>query len=256
MNPWQLYDDLIDLVPSDRKVTVAVSARWSYVATDDGLHGIAMTLDSPPSHHRGLPEVIGTSLRDVAALVKSWDLRLASLGTAALTCALNTESRLQPLKHEIPPPGVSTFGLRADRMAGKRVGVIGRFPDLQAHAERCELTVLERNPGEYDLPDPACEYVLADQDEVFITGTTVTNKTLPRLLQLCSSARVTLVGPSVPLAPEVYGDCVAEVGGALVASPSGVRAATELGGAIPQMRDHLTFFNATTTPSRDNLGPA
>jgi uncharacterized protein (DUF4213/DUF364 family) len=40
---------------------------------------------------------------------------------------------------------------------------------------------------------------------VFITGMTLTNKTLPRLLQLTrSDARVVMVGPSVSLSPVLY----------------------------------------------------
>ena len=42
---------------------------------------------------------------------------------------------------------------------------------------------------------------MPEQDFVFITGTTLTNKTLPRLLALSSAAKVSLVGPSVPLVP-------------------------------------------------------
>ena len=33
-----------------------------------------------------------------------------------------------------------------------------------------------------DFLDSACEYILPEQDFVFITGMTLTNKTLPRLL--------------------------------------------------------------------------
>ena len=38
-------------------------------------------------------------------------------------------------------------------------------------------------------------------DWVLITGTALTNKTLPHLLDITRSARVVLVGPSVPLTP-------------------------------------------------------
>ena len=62
---------------------------------------------------------------------------------------------------------------------GKKVAVVGRFPDLDAFNDVCRLIVLERNPGEGDLPDPACEYVLPEQDFVFITATTIINKTMP-----------------------------------------------------------------------------
>jgi len=39
---------------------------------------------------------------------------------------------------------------------------------------------------------------------VFITGSTLINKTLPRLLQLSRNAFVTLLGPSTPMAPCLF----------------------------------------------------
>lgn len=90
---------------------------------------------------------------------------------------------------------------------------------MERLAARCELTVLERAPQEGDLPDPACEYVLPEQDYVFITGTTLINKTLPRLLQLCEGARVVLVGPSVPFTTDWFDLGVEVLAGSVVVDP-------------------------------------
>src|SRR5690606_20426883 len=64
-----------------------------------------------------------------------------------------------------------------------------------------ELIILERTPQEGDLPDFAAEYLLPQQDYVFITGTAITNKTLPRVLELSRDAFVAIVGPSLAFAP-------------------------------------------------------
>ena len=39
------------------------------------------------------------------------------------------------------------------------------------------------------MPDPACEYILSEQDVVIMTATTLINKTMPRLLALSRNAR-------------------------------------------------------------------
>ena len=70
---------------------------------------------------------------------------------------------------------------------GKRVAVIGRYPGLEAYAGRFDLTVLERQPSDLDLPDAAAEYLLADADWVFMTATTLINKTFPRLADLAAA---------------------------------------------------------------------
>ena len=74
----------------------------------------------------------------------------------------------------------TAFDELLEAMVGKKVAVIGHFPGLQKVADRCQLSILERAPQEGDLPDFAAEYVLPEQDFVFVTGTTLTNKTLPR----------------------------------------------------------------------------
>lgn len=63
----------------------------------------------------------------------------------------------------------------------------------------CDLTALERAPHPGDIPDPACEYIIAEQDYLFTTGITLQNKTLPRLLELAreGGTEVIMVGPSV-----------------------------------------------------------
>jgi uncharacterized protein (DUF4213/DUF364 family) len=115
-------------------------------------------------------------------------------------------------------------------MAGKKVAVIGHFPGLQKVADVAELTIFERRPMEGDLPDFAAEYVLPEQDYVFITGTTITNKTLPRLLELSASATVALVGPSVPLAPWWFDMGVDVLAGAVVVDKPAVWAHCQEGG--------------------------
>ena len=87
----------------------------------------------------------------------------------------------------------------------------------------CALTGLEQHPQPGELPDSACEYVLPEQDIVFVTGSAFVNKTMPRLLTLCQNAETILLGPTVPLAPQLFDfgvDCLA---GFVVTEPEACR---------------------------------
>ena len=78
--------------------------------------------------------------------------------------------------------GANIFDSILPAIKGRKVAVIGRFPNLEPLAAQCRLHILERRPQSGDFPDPACEYLLPSMDYVFITGSTFINKTLPRLL--------------------------------------------------------------------------
>jgi uncharacterized protein len=215
--PWSLYDRLLEEIPAGVKAeSVLVGTTWTVVDAE-GM-GLAMTYrGGTPSEASPLP-LSGRPLRDLAAYLKSWTLREASLGMSAVNAHFNAPERVaswvtKPLD-ELRSPG--SFTSMLEEIAGKKVAVIGHFPGLETVAGICRLTILERNPLDGDLPDFAGEYVLPEQDYVFITGTTITNKTLPRLLELSASATVALVGPSVPLAPWWFDAGVDILAGAIV----------------------------------------
>lgn len=255
-NPWQIYDDLLDLVPGDRRVASCAVSHWAAVADDQGHAGVAMVYRDGP-HDLGLVrDFVGKPLRDLAAQVRSWDLELASLGAAALNCGLTTPERLEACPQRDWAEGVrSTFDLHAADIAGRSVAVVGHFGSIGAVRERAaDLVVLERRPTGADLPDPAAEFVIPGRDLVFITGSTLINKTLPRLLQLAAGADVVLVGPSTPLAPEVFAGQVSELGGSLVVEPAGLvdllAAGTSLAGLRPRMRPYNALIPVTEGGTR------
>ena len=112
------------------------------------------------------------------------------------------------------------FERLAQRFAGGSVAVVGHFPHLEPLSDHCTLTILERHPSGGDLPDQACEYLLPRQDCVCITGSAVSNKTLPRLLELSRDAYVVLVGPSVPLTTMWFDYGVDLLAGTVVLDPA------------------------------------
>lgn len=253
-NPWQLYDDLIDGLPSGITVREVACSHWACVVTDAGA-GVSMAYHGGPSDADRLMNAWGTDLRDVASLVKSWDMSAASVGVAALNSWYNTQERLSAWRVEQQPRHKSsTFDIRREDIIGHKVGMIGHFPEARWMAELCDLKVFERSERNGDYPDMAAEYELADRDWIFITGSTLANRTLPRLLALGRHARITLVGPTTCFAPEVFRGSVAEFGGSIVVDGVQVLKACRTSSRHDQCRPGLRPYNiALPSLDRDPL---
>jgi len=204
---WNIYDRLIKEVPATIKVDyIHQGPIWTLVKAGD-LCGIAVTINE---QHASLPDysyLQGQSLETIATLCKSWNFLTASVGTAALNAFYNN----QPL--EFSKTG-NTFDDYIDFAKNKKVAIIGHFRALE-HAifESTEISILERIPEPGDYPDSACEYILPNQDLIFITGSAFTNKTLPRLLQLGENAHTVIIGPSTPLSTVLFEYGVNEISG-------------------------------------------
>lgn len=192
---FALYDALLAGVDSATPVlSIAMGEQWCLAAAGTGL-GIAMHTPGasiPPLYPAGLA---GLPLSQAAQAVKSWNLEEASFGLAAANAFYNTPERLA---------GLPNYGHYADGLdfTGKTVGIVGHLHGPAGLREQArEIYVLERDPRPGDYPDSACELLLPRCDLVIITGSSLINKTLPRLLSLCRNAYTILTGPSVPLCP-------------------------------------------------------
>ncbi|MDR0409298.1 MAG: DUF364 domain-containing protein [Spirochaetaceae bacterium] len=202
---WELYDELIAAVPAEIRVAEAITGKyWTFVRTEDGGAGLAMTLDKPTRPRTLTKNMTGMSLRELATFSKSWNFEEAALGLAAINAWWNApERKAASLSLDIGDD--DSFSFWRKRVSGKKVAVIGHFPYLENKiGDICDLSILEKRPVENDFPDSACEYLLPEQDYVFATGVTLINKTLPRLLELSRHCGIILAGPSVPLAPPLF----------------------------------------------------
>lgn len=238
--PEQIYRDLADGIPSDLVVEdVLVGLHWILVRSR-GI-GMAMTPGEGSRSHGLGPDLRGRSVRDLAGAALSWNFLEAAIGIAAMNSWYNAPATLE----ETWRPGVSRAGdvnlfeAWEDRLAGRKVAVIGHFPGLESLAGRCELSILERRPQRGDFPDPACEYLLPGQDAVLATGTTLMNKTLPRLLALSRGAEFALAGPTTPLSPRLLAHGVAQLAGSVV------MAETEVWRHVAQGGERSVFRHGT-----------
>jgi hypothetical protein len=145
---------------------------------------------------------------DVAQWIRSWDMHEAIIGQAAINSVLNQHhlknATLQALPHHPIAANLAVFDYFLPHLKGQKVTIVGRYPHLEKYEGFLDLTVIERYPSaENDVLDSACEFILPQSDWVFLTATSLTNKTFPRLAELSKSAHTVLMGPSVPWLPEL-----------------------------------------------------
>ncbi len=228
MQPFAIYDALIDGLPAGLRVKSYINGKiWTMVETDEPAYGLAMTFDVASVPPLWKEDYAGMDLRDLAALSKSWNFPEAAIGMAAINAWYNEHGRAERNGVLFPEPerGVQdAFSVYLSRAEGRRVATVGSFEKaMRVYRPVCALTVLEQHPHPGELPDSACEYVLPEQDIVFVTGSAFVNKTMPRLLTLCQNAETILLGPTVPLAPQLFDfgvDCLA---GFVVTEPEACR---------------------------------
>lgn len=216
-SPWSLFDRLIEGIPQEIEVEdCLVGLHWIMVRSK-GV-GIAMTPPEGSRHIEGAGTFRGRKVRDLAGLMRSWSIMEAAIGAAAANSYYNAPEVLaETWDIDIHnQPELNAFEYYQKRLEGKKVAVIGHFPGLEGLAEACELSILERRPQKGDFPDPACEYLLPRQDAVFMTGTALINKTMPRLLELAAGGMSVVVGPTTPITPLLFAFGATALAGSVV----------------------------------------
>jgi hypothetical protein len=213
---WKLYDELIAAVPEDAVVTECLAGLSWFLVRSMGT-GVAMRPREIDAPLRNAGKIAGMKVRELAAWINS---ALNAQEAMLKNCGMSLD--------EMPDQDV--FTCMRDELRGKRVAVVGHFHNLERISDICELTILERKPVPGDMPDPACEYILSEQDVVIMTATTLINKTMPRLLALSRKARVVVAGPSTPMHPLMFEYGVEQLGGLVVEDSASVWRAVAEGG--------------------------
>lgn len=211
MSSWELYDRLIQGIDDNIEIEDVLRHSWWLVKTSHNV-GISMYFEQGEATRTLPAQIKGMKLKALAGYIKSWNFYEATLAIAAINAFYNSQQRAEALNCRY---GEDAFKEFMAEIAGKYVAVIGHFPLVEKLNGHCKLSILEKKPSSGDYPDSACEYILEEQDYVFITGTTFANKTLPRLLQLSHNAKVIMTGPSVPLTPILFEYGVSVIAGTI-----------------------------------------
>ncbi len=216
----QYYEILINGIPDGLKVSRIMHGKaWTGAELTDGSFGIAMHTEGE-SIERLFPTLVGMDAREAAMAVMSWNMEEASEGMAVINAFYNSSKRIDALGCRDNIGQSCTHGMGTE---GKKIALIGHLKlGQEALSGASEVYIIERDPRTGDYPDSACEYILPECDIVIITGSAAVNKTMPRLLELSGSAQTIVIGPTVPMCPELKSCGIARLSGMVVTDKAGI----------------------------------
>lgn len=232
VQPRSIYNLLLESSQTNTLIQeIIIGLTWTYCQAD----GIGLCM-SPGQPTRTLPwsgTLVNMTVGDLATGLESWDSYKATVAMAAINAVINSKSPLLSSSVPLSPhssANLAVFEHFLPQIRGKRVVVIGRYPGLAKYEQEIDLTVLERQPTAQDLPDTACEYLLPEADWVFLTATSIVNKTFPRLVELSQNAKLVLMGPTLPWLPDLADMGIDYLAGVAVTNPLALRQTIAEGG--------------------------
>lgn len=249
--PKRIYELLLDHCSSDATVNnLLIGLVWTLCQTSNNTTGLAM---SPGINTRTLPwsgSLIGKPITDLASWIHSWEPYEATITMAAINSCLNC----RPLPESVTllnpnaAGNLAVFEYFLPKLSGQNVVVIGHYPGIEKYREQMHLTVLERQPAADDLPDSACEYLLPKADWVFLTASSIPNKTFPRLAELAIGAKTVLMGPTLPWLPQLYEFGIDYLAGVEIADMQQLYHTVAQGGGVRIFNNGLRYRVADLTP--------
>ena len=248
-HPSRIYELLLDYASSDTQVSeVNIGLVWTVCKAQHT--GLAMSPGNPTRTLSWPGTLSGKTLAELAGWITDWEPYKATVAMAAINCSLN--------RYELPSgitllpshdnPNLAVFEHFLPQLHDKKVVVVGRYPGIESYAEQLKLSIIERQPITGDYPDPACEILLPDADWVFLTASSITNKTFPRLAELAQHATTVLMGPTVPWLPELHEFAIDYLAGVEIIDPLKLSRTAAEGGGVNIFKDAVRYRIVDLTP--------
>lgn len=184
---------------------VCVSLCYTAVMLDNGYVGLCHTPTEDIAHtHWGRRQVFhGFKALEITRLANSLDVIEKTVGIATLNALSQYLMDLEVYERQFEVDAFDAIDVKRE----DRVAVVGYIRPLvgKLRARTREVQVFERNPqlrGDA-LPDTFVDSILPKADVVVISGSSLANGTLDRLLELSKRARfVVFAGPTASTLPE------------------------------------------------------
>ncbi len=206
----KLVDALLESVAGRSEPVRRVLVGLHWISVESHFTGMAHTFRGREGAEvEDAGNIVGRDAAEIAGKLRSWEPLDAGLGLAALNSLIEPEGE-----------NFNLFGYILQAARDKRVTCIGRFPfypELEKIAANACL--LEMNPREGELPSFAAEEVVPESDVVVVTGTTLINKSLQRLLELSHGKTSIVLGPSTPMSDVLFDFGASVIGGVRVSAP-------------------------------------
>ena len=251
--PSPFYELLLDSCSSQTKADkLLIGLVWTLCQDDtQQATGLAM---SPNVATRTLPwsgTLTHKPITDLAAWILDWEPYKATVAMAAINCCLNSRALPHSILLEANPelPNLAVFDHFLPRLQGKNVVVIGHYPGIERYQAHMQLSVLERQPQTGDLPDSAAEFLLPKADWVFLTASSIPNKTFPRLAELSRHATTVLMGPTLPWLPQLHEFGIDYLAGVEIIDAERVYQTVAQGGGVRIFADSVRYRLAELTPN-------
>lgn len=207
-----IIDDLLGLIEKRRDIIKELKLSSTYVGIfytavmlENNYVGLCYTPKEDIGHPTGKPRPSfrGAGALETAQLANSLNMIERAVGIATLNALSQYLMELEGYERQFGVDASDALELHKQ----DHVAVVGYTKPLveKLEAKVRELHILERNPqmrGDA-LPDTLAEIIVPKADVVIISGASVVNGTLDRLLELSKRARLTaVVGPTASMLPE------------------------------------------------------
>lgn len=252
-HPKRVYELLLDYCDSNALVdSVMIGLVWTLcISKNRQAAGLSM---SPGVATRTLPwsgTLSGKAVTDLAAWILDWEPYKATVAMAAINSCINARPLPESvaLESTVEFPNLAVFDHFLPQLQGKNVVVIGHYPGIERYQQQMQLSILERQPNACDLPDSACEFLLPQADWVFLTASSLPNKTFPRLAELAENAKTVLMGPTVPWLPQLHEFGIDFLAGAEICNIPALEETVAQGGGIRIFGQGLRYRLAELRPS-------
>ena len=252
-NPKHLYELLLDHVSSDARIDrLMIGLVWTLCQRqDDTGFGLAMSPGIPTRTLAWSGSLNGKSVSELAGWILDWNPYQSAVAMAAINSCIN--SRPLPdavtLDNQVEQANLAVFEYFLPQLLHKKVVVIGHYPGIERYRDVMQLSVLEKQPVARDIPDSACEFLLPGADWVFLTASSIPNKTFPRLAELACHAKTVLMGPTVPWLPQLHEFGIDYLAGVEITDPEALYHTAAQGGGVRIFEQGLRYRVAELTPS-------
>jgi len=226
---------------------VRIGLRYTGIRLDDGHAGVCFTPSSELiccQHNIKAGGLAGSSSLEIAELANSWRLHEAAVGVATINALSQIILDKEDMKFLLIEGSncIDEINIKKDDIVAM-VGYIRPFiPTIRSKAKK--LLIIERSQALLEfsdniLPDTACEEIVPESDIVIITGSSIVNGTLDRLLELSKNAReVALIGPTVSMTPSpLFERGATIIGGIKIINALKTLQIISEGGGVPQFKD-------------------
>ncbi|NLN59225.1 MAG: DUF364 domain-containing protein [Deltaproteobacteria bacterium] len=213
--------------------TVSRGLHWTAVVSRRC--GLASTMASGVCTHEKGSQGMEGSFTDMTALELArycFDEGMSriSLGLAAINSLLDVDANQYS--------DVEGLKLAKDLGKGKNISIIGHFPSMDDLAKEAgNLWVIEKNPRPGDYPEAMGNELIPQSDIVVISSTTLINKTLSGILDLCRKDSVKmLLGPTTPLSEVLFDYGIDILAGSVVTDKETVLKSVSEGASFMQLK--------------------